>query len=386
MTAGIRSEVEMDPQLSAEDSVLHAACRRFLDRQCPPVLIRQMEGAVAGYDPQWWRQAAEIGWVSALTGSGGAEPVAGLPSLAVIAEECGRHVAPGPLLSSNVVALVLAEEGSEVASEWLWSLASGDWSAAWCLTEDGHDALSDEFQMAASWRPDGTMRLTGRKRSVEGAGQAALLMVTAGSPGGIVHVVLPTGTPGIDIRPLQGVDLARRYFEVACDGVTVPSRSVVVDDPLGRRLRRCREVALTVQAAETGGALSRAFEMTLDNLAHRFSFGRPLASYQALKHEMANLKMELESCLGIATAAVHAVARGDEASAELTSAAKAYQGSVATTFVQRCIQLHGGIGVTWEHDLHLFLRRVMDNRPLFGGPAEHLERLAILTGAGTPTR
>lgn len=371
----------MNPELSAEDSMLLATCRQFLDRECPTSLIRDMEGGDQGYEPRWWRQAAEIGWVSGLSGDTGGDPVQGLPSLAVIAEECGRHVAPGPLIPTNVVALALTEQAGPSPDAWVGPLRSGEMTAAWCLMESPRGAHKDRFDTVLTQAEGGPV-LTGRKGYVEGAGQAELLLVSASSPDGIAHVVLPSGTPGIGMSRLEGVDLTRRYYDVIFEQVQVPAEAVVIRDPAGRALRRYREVALAVQATETAGVLSRVFEMTLDNLLDRYSFGRALASYQALKHEMANLKMELEASLGIATAAVTAVASHDDRSAELTSAAKAYQGMVGTTFVQRCIQLHGGIGVTWEHDLHLYLRRVMDNRAMFGGPDEHLDHLAVLTGAG----
>jgi alkylation response protein AidB-like acyl-CoA dehydrogenase len=369
----------MDPELSAEESMLLSTCRQFLDRECPTSLIREMEGLDRSFEPRWWRQAAEIGWISALCANGGGDPVRGLPSLAVIAEECGRHVAPGPLIPTNVVALALAETGGSLAETWLGRLRDGEWTAAWSFMESPRRALSDHFETALQPARH-RLTLTGMKRYAEAAGQAELMLISASSEDGIVHAVVPTDTPGIKMNLLEGVDLGRRYYDVTFDGVPL-EEAVTIHDPAGRMLRRYREVALAAQAAETAGALSRVFEMTLDNLMDRYSFGRPLASYQALKHEMANLKLELEACLAIATAAVAAVAEQDDRSAELVSAAKAYQGMIGTAFVQRCIQLHGGMGVTWEHDLHLFLRRVMDNRVMFGGPDEHLDCLAVLTGA-----
>jgi alkylation response protein AidB-like acyl-CoA dehydrogenase len=126
------------------------------------------------------------------------------------------------------------------------------------------------------------------------------------------------------------------------------------------------------------------FELTLEYLGDRYSFGRPLASYQALKHRVADDKMWLEACHAIATAAARAVATGAEDAADVVSAAKAWIGPHSTELIQDCVQLHGGIGVTWEHDLHLYLRRATVNRVTYGTPEEHAERIATgLLGAAS---
>jgi alkylation response protein AidB-like acyl-CoA dehydrogenase len=127
---------------------------------------------------------------------------------------------------------------------------------------------------------------------------------------------------------------------------------------------------------ETAGALDRVIDFTLEYLADRSSFGRPLASYQAIKHRFADMKMWLEGCHGVSELAVRAVQHDDPEVAEIVSAAAAYVGDHGSEIVQECTQLHGGIGVTWEHDLHLYLRRVALDRNLFGTPPEHRERIA----------
>jgi alkylation response protein AidB-like acyl-CoA dehydrogenase len=132
--------------------------------------------------------------------------------------------------------------------------------------------------------------------------------------------------------------------------------------------------------AELVGVASRVVDFTLTYLDDRSSFGRPLSSYQALKHRVADLKMWLEACAGVASEAARAVQARDPAAATVVSAAKSYVGERTTDIVQDCIQLHGGIGVTWEHDLHLYLRRAMVDRFTYGTPEDHRERIARLAG------
>ena len=169
----------------------------------------------------------------------------------------------------------------------------------------------------------------------------------------------------------------RRFAEARFDDVRLPASAVVGEvggaDELVERLL---QIAGVLQCAESCGAIDRVFEMTVEYLGDRYSFGRPLSSYQALKHRVADEKVWLEACHGIATAAARAVAAGAPDAGELVSVAKAWIGPHATELVQDCVQLHGGIGVTWEHDLHLYLRRTTVNRATYGTPEEHADRVA----------
>jgi alkylation response protein AidB-like acyl-CoA dehydrogenase len=183
----------------------------------------------------------------------------------------------------------------------------------------------------------------------------------------------------VTVTPLGSLDLVRRFAEVDVDGSVVPA-AMVLGEPGGAdaEVERLWHVACVLQCAETVGVLDRMFAVTLEYLDDRYSFGRPLSSYQALKHRIADDKLALEACHAIATGAARAVAEGREDAVELVSAAKAWIGPHATELLQDFVQLHGGIGVTWEHDLHLYLRRASVNRALYGTPEEHADRIATL--------
>jgi alkylation response protein AidB-like acyl-CoA dehydrogenase len=202
---------------------------------------------------------------------------------------------------------------------------------------------------------------------------------------GISQVLVPADAPGVTVTPLGGLDLVRRFAEVHFDGVAVPASAVVgtvggAADAIERQL----QIAIVLSCAETVGVVDRIFEMTLEYLDDRYSFGRPLASYQALKHRVADNKMWLEACHAIATGAARAVATRAPGAGDVVSAAKAWIGPHATELIQDCVQLHGGIGVTWEHDLHLYLRRATVDRVTYGTPEEHHERIATsLLGAAS---
>jgi alkylation response protein AidB-like acyl-CoA dehydrogenase len=149
-------------------------------------------------------------------------------------------------------------------------------------------------------------------------------------------------------------------------------------------VERLLQVACVLQCAETVGAVDRMFGVTVEYLGDRYSFGRPLSSYQALKHRLADDKLWLEASHAIASGAARAVAERRDDAQELVSAAKAWIGPHATELLQDFVQLHGGIGITWEHDLHLYLRRATVNRVTYGTPEEHAERIAArLLGAAS---
>ncbi len=163
--------------------------------------------------------------------------------------------------------------------------------------------------------------------------------------------------------------------------MAVPGSDVVrAAGPAEAAVNRQVQIAVALQCAETAGAIQRVFEFTVQWAFDRYSFGRPLASYQALKHRFADMKLWLEACQATAGAAAHAAAQQAEDADELASVAKSYVGPRATDLIQDCVQLHGGIGVTWEHDIHLYLRRATVNRAMFGTPSEHRRRLADILG------
>jgi alkylation response protein AidB-like acyl-CoA dehydrogenase len=221
--------------------------------------------------------------------------------------------------------------------------------------------------------------LNGVKRPVESAGQADHLMVTGRTGAGLTQVLVPTDAPGVSVEPMRTVDLTRRFDRVTFDDVRLPAGAVIgevggADEQVERQL----QIALVLVNAESVGAMQTGFDMTLQWTFDRYSFGRPLGSYQEVKHRLADMKSWLEASHAISDAAAAAVGSASPDAAELVSVAKAFIGGYGAELMQDCVQLHGGIGVTFEHDLHLFLRRHTVNRALYGTPAEHRRLIADL--------
>ena len=193
--------------------------------------------------------------------------------------------------------------------------------------------------------------------------------------------LVPSSAPGLRITALRGLDLVRRHAEIWFDNVRVPA-SGVVGVPGGALLsfERQLQTALVLQCAEIVGATNHVFDFTVQYAFDRSSFGRALASYQALKHRFADMKLWIESAQAITVDATRAVQAGAPDAGEVARVAKAYVGERCPELIQDCIQMHGGIGVTWEHNLHLYLRRVVSHRQIYGDPMQHRDQVAILAG------
>lgn len=368
-------------QLTSDQELLRETTARFLDETIPPAELRRLRDDPAGFTAAWWKRGAELGWTSLLVSGehgGGSISGRGLVDLSLIAHEFGRRAAPGPLVAASVVAGALSAAGGDAHAPVLARLLSGHAIATWCLAEprpnDRLGAIALEIR-----RDGGDVVLSGVKRPVEAAASASHLLVTGRTGDGLAQVLVPADAPGVTIAPMESVDLTRRFHRVTLDRVRVPASSVVGDlGAADAQVERQLQQALVLLAAESVGAMQSGFDMTIAWAFDRFSFGRPLASYQAIKHRFADLKAWLEASHAIADAAVAAVDAGSDEAAELASIAKAYVGDQGAEVLQDCVQLHGGIGVTFEHDLHLFLRRVTVDRALYGTPAEHRLRVAGL--------
>jgi alkylation response protein AidB-like acyl-CoA dehydrogenase len=365
-------------ELSEDQQFLQETTRKFLAAESPITAVRALQHDPRGFDAVWWRRGADLGWTSLLVpeaDGGGSLSAHGLLDLVLVAEEMGRLVSPGPLVPVNVVAAALGEHGSaDQRAQLLPGLLSGEAIAAWTGAEP----------VTAAVAGDGGLVVSGTALLVEAGAQADHLLVTVATAAGVGLVLVPAGAPGLVVTPLEGIDLVRRWATVRLDEVVVPGADVVLApgaDGGPAAVERLLWIAAVLQCAETCGLLDAVFEMTLEYLGDRYSFGRPLSSYQALKHRVADDKLILEACHAIATGAAEAVAgvpgvAGPASIGEVVSAAKAWIGSNATEIVQDCVQLHGGIGITWEHDLHLYLRRATANRAAYGTPEDHHERLA----------
>ncbi|WP_095955352.1 acyl-CoA/acyl-ACP dehydrogenase [Mycobacterium avium subsp. hominissuis] len=373
---------------SPEKILFTSTTQAFLEKEAPLRRVRELHAAGTAFDPGWWRRAAELGWTGLLVPEelgGGSVSESGLADLATVAEQLGKTVAPGPLYPVSIVLSALAEcSGAETHGDVIEALISGETVASWAVYEPGQGWAPLNPSVTAT-ETDSGYRIDGVKDRVEAGAQSALLLVVArcGADGQIRQFLVPTDAPGARIEPQQSVDLVKQYARVHFDGVVVPrSAAVGTAAETATLIERQSQLAQVLQCAEVVGVVQTVFDFTTQWALDRHTFGRPLASYQALKHKFADMKLWLEACRATTWAAVAEVAARSPQAGLSASIAKSYVGEMAGQIVQACVQMHGGIGVTWEHDLHLYLRRVTLYRGMFGTPEEHNLRVYQFEKAG----
>ncbi|SOJ56381.1 Caffeyl-CoA reductase-Etf complex subunit CarC [Mycobacterium simulans] len=370
---------------SPEKILFTSTTQAFVQKEAPLRYVRELHSAGSSFDPAWWRRAAELGWTGLLVPEklgGGSVSGDGVADLAMVAEQLGKTVAPGPLYPvSTVLAGLVDCEDPQAHVELIGSLMSGETVASWAVCEPGRGWAPLDPTVTATPTDTGyrSYVLQGTKDRVEAAAQSAVLLVVARcGPNGsdIRQFLVPTDTPGVRITAQQSVDLVKQYARVDLDGVAVAGSAAVgsAAETAGL-IERQSQIAQVLQCAEVVGILQTVFDFTVRWALDRHTFGRPLASYQALKHAFADMKMWLEACRATTASAVADISARAPAATRSASIAKSYVGELAGPIVQGCVQMHGGIGVTWEHDLHLYLRRVALYRAMFGTPEEHNVRV-----------
>jgi len=374
----------MELDLTDDQELFAETTRRFLESECPITEVRRLADSDSGFESDYWNQGAQLGWTAALVpeaDGGGSVSGQGLLDLALVAEEMGKLASPGPLVAVNVVADAIARYGNDAQrSEILPSLVAGETVATWAFAETDEAWVPPTIDLSATEAGDG-WRLDGTKRYVEAAASADLFLVTARTGSALTQFLVPADSAGVSVEPMGSLDLTRRFGKVTFDGTQVSAAAILGDvGGAADAVERGIQVALVLQNAETVGAAATVVDFTLEYAKDRIAFGRPIGSYQALKHRFADLRTWVEACMATSAASAKAVQEEADDAAELVSVAKSYIADRTPAIVQDCIQLHGGIGVTWEHDLHVYLRRIAQNAQLYGSAAEHRERLASLLG------
>ena len=371
----------MTDDANPERLLFASTTESFLEKEASLSRLRELHAAGTSFEPGWWRRAAELGWTSLLVPEefgGGSVSGDGVADLALVAELAGQTVAPGPLhpVSTVLAGLVESPENHEATIE---SLVSGEIVGSWAVYEPGQP-WSPLTATVTATRTETGYRIDGVKDRVEAGAESGVLLVVAQCDGAVRQFLVPTDAPGVRVAPQRSIDMVKSYARVHFDGVEV-DESAVVGAPGQTRdlITRQSQIALILQCAEIVGILETVLAFTIQWGFDRHSFGRPIGSYQALKHKYADLKIWFEACRATTTAAVAEVASRSAGAEMAASVAKSYVGEHAPGMLQDCVQLHGGIGVTWEHDLHLFLRRVTLYRSMFGTPEDHNLRVYDLT-------
>jgi len=372
-------------EFTAEQDELRDGVRGMLARECPISLVREV--VEKGTSPDaLWSQMVELGWPALTVPEGAGGLGMGAVELAVVVEELGRVLAPGPYLPTvTEFAPVVAEAGSpEQRERFLGGVAAGELTGTLALVEESGSV--DVGRVAATATPDGAgFVLHGMKQTVVEASSADEIAVIARTPDtrgddGVGAFVVARADLGVE--PIEALDASRPLARVALDGVRVDAdRALGAPGPgTAVAVRRAVDVATTALAVETVGAAQAIFDITLAYAKQREQFGSPIGSFQAIKHKFADMLVALERARATSYFAALTIAEDDDRRALATSTAKAAAGDCAALLAKEGIQIHGGIGYTWEHDMHLYVRRVKSSSLLFGNAAQHRARVADLIG------
>jgi alkylation response protein AidB-like acyl-CoA dehydrogenase len=356
--------------LTDEQQMLQAAAREFLAARLKSARIRALAESDDAFDEDLWREMSELNWPGLMVSEkyGGQE--LGTIELAVLMEQLGYALTPGPILSSMLAAIALETAATEDQKErYLAPLATGE--------QRGTLAL---FDAGAGWSPhditlepeptNGGYVLSGEKLFVLDAATADFFIV--GATGDRRFIVEP-GTGGVSIVPTPTIDATRKQYAVKLDGVKVGADSAFGGDGA---MGPARARAYTAVAAELTGVAQRAMEMAVGYAKERKQFGRPIGSYQAVSHRCAQMLLETEAARSAAYYAAWAADNEPETAPLAASMAKAYASDAGTRVTGASLQVHGGIGFTWEHDLHLFLKRASADAVMFGDARWHREQVA----------
>jgi len=350
-----------DTEEALRDSVRHL----FADR-CPPESVaRAYDPAPQDFSAVWRTLAAELGVAGLLVPESLGGAGAGAREAAVVMEEIGRAVAPVPFLSSAVLATVALLRAGE--TETLPALARGEVTAALVVP------LSTAPGDPVAGVSNGADGLTGLVSSVAGANEADVLVVPVAGPEGLeLHTVSRTAA-GVEVSPLLALDMTRPLADVRFSGVP-SSRVGTADGAVAAAL----QTGAALLASEQLGVAQWCFDTTLAYAMQRKQFGRAIGSYQAIKHRLADLWVEVNSATAAARYAADTCARGDEDATIAAAIAQAYCSGIAVHLAEECVQLHGGIGMTWEYPAHLYLKRAKSDQLALGTAYRHRARLAEL--------
>jgi alkylation response protein AidB-like acyl-CoA dehydrogenase len=348
-----------------EEALRESVRRLFADRCAPESVMSVYDPAPQDFSDVWHTLAADLGMAGLLVPEqlGGAG--ASAREAAVVMEEIGRAVAPVPFLSSAVLATVALLEAGD--TETVKELAAGSLTAALAVPPS---TAPGDAAAAVSVTGDG---LTGRVTSVAGASEADVLVVPVAGPDGLELHTVSRDVAGVDVSPLLTLDMTRPLANVAFSGAA--SSRV---GPVESAVRAALETGAALLASEQLGIAQWCFETTLAYVKQRKQFGRAIGSYQAIKHRLADLWIEVNSVAPVARYAADTCARRDDDAPIAAAVAQAYCSGAAVHAAEECVQLHGGIGMTWEYPAHLYLKRAKSDQLAFGTAYRHRARLADL--------
>ena len=375
----------MDFGFNADQEMLRATARKFLENECTSEFVRARMAEDRGFTREFWTKLAEQGWLGLVYPETYGGAGLGFVDLTVLMEEMGRAVMPGPFFATMLGGLVILEAGSDAQkNEWLAKVAAGEarLTLAWTEPNARWDAAGVTATAKAS---AGGYTLSGTKLFVPDAHVADALVVVARTregkrpEDGVSLFLVPANAAGLSVKLLPTMDQTRKLCEVKLNDVAVPASALIgAADGGWAPLARVIDRASVALCAEMCGGAQKVLDMTTEYAKIRIAFGKPIGAYQGVKHKAADMLVDVENAKSLTYYAAWAVDENVPEAALAASMAKAYTSDAFRKVAGAGIQLHGGIGFTWEHDLHLYFKRAKSSEATFGDATYHRERVAQL--------
>ena len=375
----------MELEFTDEQDELRDGVRAMLSRECPMSLVRSVIEDGTSADGLW-KQMVDLGWPALTIPEEHGGLGLGAIELAVVVEELGRVVAPGPFIPtvSQLVPVVRETASAEQQARLLAAVAEGSLTGTLALEEPGVAFDPAGVRACATTKGDG-WELAGTKHGVLGAvgvDEIAVVARVAGTTGDDGIGVFLVAADDLEISPVAALDMTRSLANITLDGVTVTADRVLGEPgpATAAGLRRAIEEAIVAISLETVGTCQTILDVTLEYAKQREQFGVPIGSFQAIKHKFADMLIALERARATGLFAALTIAEDDERRSIAASTAKVAAGDCQRLLAKEGIQIHGGIGFTWEHDMHIYVRRVKTGGQLLGTGADHRARIADLLG------
>jgi alkylation response protein AidB-like acyl-CoA dehydrogenase len=365
----------MDFAFSEEQEFLRSTAREWLGAKAPSGTVRALMETESGYDEALWREIADLGWQAMAIPEAHGGAGFGFLELAVLLEEMGRSLFPAPFLSTVVMAATAIQRGGDddQKSELLAAIAAGELVATVAMPVGAGPFGPEDLDVVAT---DGT--LSGAARFVLDGASAAVVVVPAVVDGDLGLFLVERDAAGFSAEPLETLDLTRKLAHLRFDATPVAGR--LDGAPAADVLDAVLATASVAMALEQVGGAAEVLDVAVQYAKDRVQFGRPIGSFQAIKHKCADMLVAVESARSAAYYAAWAVAEDNDEVPLVAPLAKAYCSEAFFMCAAENIQIHGGIGFTWEHDAHLYFKRAKSGETLLGSPAEHRARLADRLG------
>jgi len=356
-------------ELSETQKQIEKTARQFLSNECPVAEVRRLMETETGHDAPLWKKMAEQGWMGMLVAEEFGGMGLGIVELAATFEQMGRALLPGPFFSTVALAapLIEAAASAEQKHKYLTPICEGAAVATAALIE------ADANWDPASWRTSCTGgKLSGTKMFVTDAA-AADWMVVAAADG---LFVVPKNAPGVRITALGAMDLTRKLYQVSFDGT--PAEQIAAGETARAAIAHAQNVATVALTAEMAGGMQKLIELTVAYAKARKQFDQPIGKFQAVQHMCADMFLWSESTKSAVYYAAYALEKRLPEADAAVAVAKVYAGDAYREIGNRAIQVHGGMGFTWENDAHLYYRRAKACETALGDAEYHRERIAKL--------